>query len=76
VLGKYWNGPDPATSFQKAAEIMKEQLIKHAKKTIRMSQMDLVSAWKKNWSDHKVCQWLLEALLNNTALQVQLSFRR
>ncbi|MDU6684211.1 MAG: LamG-like jellyroll fold domain-containing protein [Enterobacteriaceae bacterium] len=72
VLGKYWNGPDPATSFQKAAEIMKEQLIKHAKKSILMSQMDLVSAWKKNWSDHKVCQWLLEALLNNTALQVQI----
>lgn len=72
VLGKYWNGPDQTNNFQKAAEIMKEQLIKNAKRTIRMSQMDLVSAWKKNWSDHKVCQWVLEALLQNTNLQVQI----
>jgi len=72
VLGKYWSGPDPKTDFQKAAEIMKEQLIKNAKRSIRMSQMDLVSAWKKSWSDHKVCQWVLEALLENPALQVQI----
>ncbi|WP_300320092.1 phospholipase [Accumulibacter sp.] len=69
-LGKYWTGPE-GKDFQQASELMKEQLIKGAKKTIRMSQMDLVSAWKKNWSDHVVCHWLLEALLANPELEVQ-----
>jgi murine toxin len=66
-LGKYWTGPD----YQSASEVMKEQLIKGAKGTIKMSQMDLISAWKKNWSDHVVCQWILEALLANPNLKVQ-----
>ncbi|GIQ60827.1 hypothetical protein Flavo103_39630 [Flavobacterium collinsii] len=72
TLGKYWNGPDQTTDFKKGSEIMKETLIKAAKNTIRMSQMDIVSAWKKNWSDHKVCQWVLEALLANPNLEVQI----
>lgn len=72
TLGKYWNGPAQTTDYQKASEIMKEKLIKNAKRIIRMSQMDIVSAWKKNWSDHVVCQWLLEALLANPDLQVQI----
>ncbi|MBE9088454.1 hypothetical protein IQ232_01265 [Microcystis aeruginosa LEGE 11464] len=72
TLGKYWDGPEQTTDFQKASEIMKEYLIKNAKRTIKMSQMDIVSAWKKNWSDHHVCIWLLEALLANPNLQVQI----
>lgn len=72
TLGKYWNGPVGTTDFQNASEIMKEYLIKHAKHTIRMSQMDLISAWKKNWSDHVVSIWILEALLANPTLQVQI----
>lgn len=72
TLGKYWNGPEERTNFKKASELMKEYLIKNAKHTIRMSQMDLVSAWKKNWSDHHVCIWILEALLANPNLQVQI----
>lgn len=72
TLGKYWDGPEQTTDFQKASEIMKEYLIKNAKRTIKMSQMDIVSAWKKNWSDHHVCIWLLEALLANPDLQVQI----
>jgi hypothetical protein len=72
TLGKYWNGPEQTTDFQKASEIMKECLIKNAKRTIKMSQMDIVSAWKKNWSDHHVCIWVLEALLANPNLQVQI----
>ena len=72
TLGKYWYGPEQTTNFQKASELMKEYLIKNAKRTIRMSQMDLVSAWKKNWSDHVVCIWVLEALLANPNLQVQI----
>ena len=71
TLGKYWNGPDYATNFQKASEIMKQTLILSAKRSIKMSQMDLISAWKKNWSDHVVCQWLIQALLANPNLQVQ-----
>jgi murine toxin len=70
-VGKYWTGPNAATDYQKASEVMKEQLIKNAKRIIRMSQMDLISAWKKNWSDHVVCQWIMEALLANKDLRVQ-----
>ncbi|WP_104381645.1 kelch repeat-containing protein [Sphingobacterium sp. HMA12] len=72
TLGKYWNGESLEKDFQKASEVMKEKLIKNAKSSIKMSQMDLISAWKKNWSDHVVCQWLLEALLNNKNLQVHI----
>lgn len=72
TLGKYWDGPERSANFQKASELMKELLIKSAKRVIRMSQMDLVSAWKKNWSDHVVCQWILEALLANQDLEVQI----
>lgn len=72
TLGKYWDGPEQTTDFQKASEIMKEYLIKNAKRSIKMSQMDIVSAWKKNWSDHHVCIWVLEALLANPELQVQI----
>ncbi len=72
TLGKYWNGPDPTTGFQRASEIMKEYLIKNAKRSIKMSQMDIVSAWKKNWSDHHVCIWVLEALLATKDLHVQI----
>ncbi len=50
---------------------MKEFIIKNAKKKIRMSQQDLVSAWKKQWRDHHVCRWLIEALLANPELEVQ-----
>jgi phosphatidylserine/phosphatidylglycerophosphate/cardiolipin synthase-like enzyme len=72
TLGKYWNGPSQAENFQQASEVMKEYLIKNAKHSIKMSQMDIVSAWKKNWSDHHVCIWVLEALLANPNLQVQI----
>jgi murine toxin len=51
---------------------MKSTLIKGAKKSLKMSQMDLVSAWKKYWKDHVVCQWVLEALLANPDLKVQI----
>ena len=70
-VGKYWNGPNLETDYQKASEVMKEQLIRNAKSSIRMSQMDLISAWKKNWSDHVVCHWLMAALLANKNLRVQ-----
>ena len=70
ALGKYWTGPNKATDYQQASELMKETLIKSAQRTICLSQMDLVSAWKKNWSDHLVCHWLMDALLANPALQV------
>lgn len=70
-LGKYWTGPS-LDNYQRASEIMKETLIKGAKTSIKMSQMDLVSAWKKYWQDHVVCQWVLEALLANPRLTVQI----
>lgn len=69
-VGKYWTGPNKATDYQQASELMKETLIKSAQRTLCLSQMDLVSAWKKNWSDHVVCQWLIEALLANPELTV------
>lgn len=71
-VGKYWTGPNKDTDYKMASEIMKRQLIMNAKSAIRMSQMDLISAWKKNWSDHVVCQWILEALLANRNLKVQI----
>ncbi|WP_168790572.1 phospholipase [Paraburkholderia aromaticivorans] len=71
AVGKYWSGPNKETDYQKGSEVMKEQLIKNAKRLIRMSQMDLISAWKKNWSDHVVCHWLMEALLANRNLKIQ-----
>lgn len=70
-VGKYWTGPEKQTDYQQASEVMKKQLIMGAKRIIRMSQMDLVSAWKKNWSDHVVCHWLMDALLANPALKIQ-----
>jgi murine toxin len=69
-VGKYWTGPKES-DYQKGSEVMKETLIKQARDKIRMSQMDLVSAWKKNWSDHVVCQWLMQALLANPKLTVE-----
>lgn len=70
-VGKYWTGPVRESDYQKASELMKENLIKGAKKIIRLSQMDLVSAWKKNWSDHVVCHWIMDALIKNPQLKVQ-----
>jgi len=70
-LGKYWTGPN-AGDYQQASEVMKQTLIKGARRSIKMSQMDLVSAWKRYWKDHVVCQWLLDALLANPALKVQI----
>lgn len=71
-VGKYWSGPDMRTDYQKGAEVMKEFIIKNAKKKIRMSQQDLVSAWKKQWQDHHVCRWIIDALLSNPELKVQI----
>lgn len=70
-VGKYWTGPKVDTDYKKGSELMKETLIMGARGSIRMSQMDLVSAWKKNWSDHVVCHWIMEALLANPDLTVQ-----
>lgn len=70
-VGKYWIGPSRENDFKVGSEIMKETLIKGAKKIIRMSQQDLISAWKKEWEDHHVCVWLIEALLANSDLEVQ-----
>ncbi len=70
-LGKYWTGPNLEKDYHLASEIMKEQLIKGAKRCIRVSQQDLVSAWKKRWKDHNVCDWIIEALLANKTLQVE-----
>lgn len=70
-VGKYWTGSSPETDYQKASEVMKEVLIKGAKRILRLSQMDLVSAWKKKWSSHVVCHWLMDALLANKDLIVQ-----
>ncbi|MDN8683044.1 hypothetical protein Q0M91_14600, partial [Staphylococcus aureus] len=61
-VGKYWEGPDMRVDYKKGSEKMKEYLIKNAKKKIRMSQQDVVSAWKKKWKDHPVCHWIIEAL--------------
>jgi hypothetical protein len=70
-VGKYWTGPDMRTQYHKASELMKEQLIKGARQTLRFSQMDLVSAWKKKWSSHVVCHWIMDALRDNESLIVQ-----
>lgn len=71
-VGKYWTGPNIDSDYQSGSEIMKEFVIKKAKKLIRISQQDLISVWKKNWKDHKVCNWLIEALLANKELEVQI----
>lgn len=71
-VGKYWTGPKRETDYQQASERMKKNLIMGAKTLIRLSQMDLISAWKKNWSDHVVCHWLMDALIKNPALKVQI----
>lgn len=60
-VGKHWNGPCKASNYQKGSELMKRQLMKNAKRVIRMSQMDLISSWKPQWSAHVVCHWLIEA---------------
>ena len=51
---------------------MKKNLILNAKKVLRMSQQDIISAWKKDWRDHSVAQWIIKALLKNKELEVQL----
>ncbi|EAQ63877.1 murine toxin [Marinomonas sp. MED121] len=71
-VGKYWTGPKRDTDYQEASEHMKKTLIMGAKKCIRLSQMDLISAWKKNWSDHVVCHWIMDALIQNPHLNVQI----
>ncbi|MDR5611900.1 MAG: hypothetical protein RAM36_02360, partial [Arsenophonus sp.] len=58
------------TDYHHGSEIMKEHLIKNARYMIRISQQDLISAWKKRWVDHTVCRWLIEALLANKSLQL------
>lgn len=68
MVGKYWLNDE---IYKDDSDKMKKSLILGAKRTIKMSQMDLVSAWKKNWSDHVVCHWILEALLANKGLTVQ-----
>ncbi|WP_325894278.1 phospholipase [Grimontia sp. NTOU-MAR1] len=70
-VGKYWTGLDYDNDFRDGSGLMKKTLIMSAKKSIHMSQMDLISAWKKNWSDHVVCHWLIDALLKNKRLTVQ-----
>ncbi|MFP2894953.1 hypothetical protein [Corallococcus sp. 4LFB] len=70
-VGKYWSGSSMDSDYEKASEVMKEALIKGAKRTLYLSQMDLVSAWKKNWSSHVVCHWIMEALLTNKNLVVK-----
>ncbi|WP_199746941.1 hypothetical protein [Corallococcus sp. AB049A] len=70
-VGKYWSGSSMDSDYEKASEVMKEALIKGAKRTLYLSQMDLVSAWKKNWSSHVVCHWIMEALLANQNLVVK-----
>ena len=70
AVGKYWSGPNMDSDYKRGSEVMKEELIRSAKRTIWMSQMDLISAWKKNWSDHVVCQWLMDALRANKELVV------
>ncbi|MBI0329077.1 hypothetical protein [Burkholderia plantarii] len=71
AVGKYWTGPNIASDYKKASEVMKKTLIEGAEHSILMSQMDLISAWKKKWSDHVVCQWLMAALLAKPELQVR-----
>lgn len=71
AVGKYWTGPNIASDYKKASEVMKKTLIEGAEHSILMSQMDLISAWKKKWSDHVVCQWLMAALLRTKDLQVR-----
>lgn len=71
-VGKYWTGLNKAKDFKKGSELMKKNLIMNAQHTIRMSQMDLISPWKKNWSAHVVCHWIMEALLKNTDLKVEI----
>ncbi|AGC45241.1 murine toxin [Myxococcus stipitatus DSM 14675] len=70
-IGKHWSGPDMDRDYEQASEIMKSVLIHGATSTLRLSQMDLVSAWKKKWSSHVVCHWIMEALIANPRLQVQ-----
>lgn len=70
-VGKYWTDSNMESDYQCGSEIMKEQLIKNARRIIRLSQQDLVSAWKKRWKDHSTCNWIIEALLANKELQVQ-----
>ncbi|WP_338866500.1 hypothetical protein [Myxococcus stipitatus] len=70
-IGKHWSGPEMEQDYEKASEIMKEVLIRGATSTLRLSQMDLVSAWKKKWSSHVVCHWIMEALIANPKLEVQ-----
>ncbi|HGJ5884322.1 hypothetical protein [Arsenophonus sp.] len=69
-VGKYWTGPNMNTDYHHGSEIMKEHLIKNARYMIRISQQDLISAWKKRWVDHTVCRWLIEALLAHKSLQL------
>ncbi|ALK34259.1 hypothetical protein [Burkholderia plantarii] len=71
AVGKYWTGPNMKSEYKDASEIMKRTLIEGAERTILMSQMDLISAWKKKWSDHVVCRWLMAALLAKPELQVR-----
>jgi murine toxin len=71
-VGKYWVGLNKDTDFLKGSELMKKNLIMNATSSIRMSQMDLISAWKKNWSDHVVCHWIIDSLLLNKYLKVEI----
>ncbi|KIF52732.1 phospholipase D [Vibrio owensii] len=72
TVGKYWTGLNRDTDFKIGSEIMKKNLILNAKHIIRMSQQDVISAWKKNWKDHVVCHWIIDALLQNEKLTVQI----
>ncbi|WP_318519523.1 phospholipase D-like domain-containing protein [Photobacterium leiognathi] len=72
IVGKYWTGLNRNTDFKIGSELMKKNLILNAQKVLRLSQQDIISAWKKDWRDHSVCHWILEALLKNKSLKVQI----
>ena len=69
-IGKYFKGA-AGSDFESGSETMKEQLIKGASRILRLSQMDLVSAWKRQWRSHKVCHWILDALRQRRDLIIQ-----
>ncbi|WP_205519064.1 hypothetical protein [Streptomyces olivoreticuli] len=69
-VGKYWSKTEKG-GYEDDSGKMKEDLILGAERTIKMSQMDLISAWKKNWKDHVVCHSILKALLEKKDLTVQ-----
>jgi murine toxin len=61
-----------AKSTYNASDVAKQLLIRHARRTLRICQQDLLFLGAAKPEAHLVCQWIVDALIDNGSLIVQI----